>query len=50
MENNEIDFFISHSKEVKYSIAIPIAQILSKIGFNVWIESIYVLVNLYIPK
>lgn len=38
MENNEIDFFISHSKEVKYSIAIPIAQTLAKIGYNVWLD------------
>lgn len=48
MENNEIDFFISHSKEVKYSIAIPIAQILSKIGFNVWIDRKYICLGKFI--
>lgn len=32
------DFFISHSKTVKESIAIPIVQSLSKIGFVPWID------------
>ncbi len=38
MKNNEIDFFVSHSKEAKYSIAIPIAQTLTNLGYNVWID------------
>ena len=33
-----IDFFISHSKETKAKIAIPITQALSALGFNVWID------------
>lgn len=34
----QINFFISHSKEVKLNIAIPIVQVLSNLGFNVWID------------
>lgn len=33
-----IDFFISHSGEMKTSIAIPLAQCLSAMGFDVWID------------
>lgn len=32
------DFFLSHSKTIKESIAIPIAQYLSRIGFSTWID------------
>lgn len=32
------DFFLSHSKTIKESIAIPIVQWLSKIGFSTWID------------
>lgn len=32
------DFFISHSKETKYTIAIPIMQALTNLGFNVWLD------------
>lgn len=35
---NEIDFFISHSSETKQKIAIPITQILTNIGFDVWLD------------
>ncbi len=33
-----IDFFISHSREIKQNIAIPLAQTLSALGFNVWLD------------
>ena len=33
-----INFFISHSKETKTTLAIPFAQSLSALGFNVWID------------
>ena len=32
------DFFISHSKETKLLLAIPLVQSLSSLGFNVWID------------
>lgn len=32
------DFFISHSKETKSLLAIPLVQSLSALGFNVWID------------
>ncbi|RGK37074.1 TIR domain-containing protein [[Ruminococcus] lactaris] len=32
------DFFISHSKEAKLLLAIPLVQSLSSLGFNVWID------------
>lgn len=38
MKNNQIDFFVSHSKEVKYSLAIPIAQVLTQMGYDVWLD------------
>lgn len=38
MENREIDFFISHSESVKYSIAVPLAQMLTKMGYSVWLD------------
>lgn len=34
------DFFISHSKETKSLLAIPLVQSLSALGFNVWIDRI----------
>lgn len=34
----EFNYFISHSKNTKASIAIPIAQILLDTGFQVWID------------
>lgn len=33
-----IDFFISHSKETKSLVAIPLVQSLSALGFSVWID------------
>ncbi len=33
-----INYFISHSKETKENIAIPIVQILLNLGFDVWID------------
>lgn len=33
-----IDFFVSHSREIKSIIAIPIVQYLTFIGFDVWID------------
>lgn len=33
-----IDFFISHSKEMKSVFVIPLMQSLSALGFNVWID------------
>ncbi|MCQ4638610.1 toll/interleukin-1 receptor domain-containing protein [Anaerovorax odorimutans] len=33
-----IDFFVSHSKEIKHTIAIPLSQTLSSLGFNTWID------------
>lgn len=33
-----IDFFVSHSKEMKEAVAIPLVQTLSVLGFNVWID------------
>lgn len=38
MEQNNIDFFISHSRETKQKIAIPITQLLTDIGFNIWFD------------
>lgn len=32
------DFFISHSRETKFTIAVPIVQKLSEWGFNIWID------------
>lgn len=37
-QHNNIDFFISHSKELKYQIVIPFTQIMSSFGFNLWID------------
>lgn len=34
----KFNFFISHSKETKATMAIPIAQALSNIGFCVWLD------------
>ncbi len=42
------DFFISHSKTVKESIAIPITQWLSRIGFSPWIDRQMILSGDYI--
>lgn len=33
-----IDFFVSHSREIKSTIAIPIVQQLTFLGFNIWID------------
>lgn len=40
MENKKAqpDFFISHSKETKYKIAVPFMQALISLGFNVWLD------------
>mgnify|MGYP001172584401 FL=1 len=32
------DFFISHSRETKQMIAIPLTEYLTKLGFNVWLD------------
>ena len=42
------DFFISHSKETKYKIAIPLLQFLTSIGFDVWLDRKEILVGEYI--
>ena len=34
----EFDFFISHSKELKFTVAIPLTQVLTSLGFKVWID------------
>ena len=45
-----IDFFISHSKETKTTLAIPFAQSLSALGFNVWIDRNGISTGQYIYK
>lgn len=32
------DFFLSHSREVKVNVAIPLAQMLGNLGFSCWID------------
>ena len=42
------DFFISHSKETKQLIVIPLAQCLKSIGIDVWIDRKEILVGNHI--
>lgn len=46
----DFDFFISHSREVKMTIAIPIAQNLTSLGFRVWIDRKEIVSGGYIYK
>lgn len=50
MRNKDIrpDFFISHSKETKYEIAIPFFQALTNFGFDVWLDRNGILVGNHI--
>ena len=41
----DFDFFISHSRETKQLIAIPLAQYLSSMGIRVWIDRKRILVG-----
>ena len=53
MESQKVqpDFFISHSKETKYKIAVPFMQALISLGFDVWlIAEEYWWVNVYILR
>lgn len=43
-----IDFFVSHTKENKNSFAIPLAQNLCSLGFDVWIDRKEIVVGDYI--
>ena len=35
---NKIDYFISHSRETKYKIAIPLMQTLTELGYEIWLD------------
>ena len=47
MESQKVqpDFFISHSKETKYKIAVPFMQALISLGFDVWLDRRGILVG-----
>lgn len=45
-----MDFFVSHTKEIKNSFAIPFAQILCLYGFDVWIDRKGISVGNFIYK